>query len=120
MPHLTLEYTDNLIAFDARSALRRASEAMFDSGLFTENDIKCRARGCSDFCVGVRLLRRGFVHAHIALMPGRSIEERKELAAAVLVALRQDFPGLPEGEVQFSVETVEIDRATYAKAILHG
>ena len=43
MPHLTLEYTRNLNNFDPALALVAINQAMLDSGLFAEADIKSRA-----------------------------------------------------------------------------
>lgn len=120
MPHLTLEYSRNLISLDVPSALTRASEAMFDSGLFNEPDIKCRAHCCEVFRIGVRPMPRSFIHVHIAMMPGRSEEERKELADAVLAAVSAGLK-LPTGmECQLSVETVELVASSYAKLSMRG
>lgn len=120
MPHLTLEYSRNLGLFSPSRALRAINEAAFDSGLFGEPDIKSRAQPFDTFQVGVRTALRGFVHVRIALLAGRSAEERKHLADAVLAALKTTISPPTGCEVQLSVETVELDRASYAKAVLRG
>lgn len=120
MPHLTLEYTRNLSGFDAARALAAVNEAMFDSGLFSEPDIKSRAIGLDEFQVGVLPGRRGFIHVRVAMLAGRSGDERKQLADAVLVALTSAVDGEPGMELQISVETTELDRPSYAKAVIHG
>ena len=93
---------------------------MFDSGLFSEADIKSRAIGLDCYQVGIQPGRRGFVHIRIALLSGRSSEERKQLAEAVLAALRPAVWAEQGMEVQLSVETVDLDRQSYAKAVVHG
>ena len=120
MPHLTLEYTRNLAGFDPRQALAAVNEAMFDSGLFGEPDIKSRAIGLDCYQVGVQSGGRGFVHICIAMLSGRSSEERKQLADAVLAALSAAVNAEPGMEIQLSVETVDLDRPSYAKALIHG
>ena len=62
MPHLTLEYTRNLTGFNPSKALNAINEAMFDSGLFSEADIKSRALACEQFCIGVEAAPRAFAH----------------------------------------------------------
>jgi 5-carboxymethyl-2-hydroxymuconate isomerase len=129
MPHLTLEYTRNLTGFEPAVALAAINAAAFDSGLFGEPDIKSRAVGLDCFQVGVLPGARGFIHVRIALLAGRSDEERQHLAEAVLVALNAttiETKAGPRGngekgmEIQLSVETADLDRAGYAKAVIDG
>jgi len=120
MPHLTLEYTRNLTTFDPARSLRRLNQSMLDSGLFAESDIKSRALGLDCYQVGAGDTPRGFVHVRVALLAGRSEAERKGLAEALLAALLATVAGLAGGEIQLSVETADLDRASYAKAVVHG
>ena len=121
MPHLTLEYTANL-ALDPAAALAAINVAAFDSGLFGESDIKSRALRLADFRTGIEATERAYAYAHvrIALLGGRTPGERKELADAVLAALTAVLAAPPGHELQLSVETVDLDRASYAKAVVHG
>ncbi len=120
MPHLTLEYSDNLDGFDARAAVAAINQASVASGLFGESDIKTRALRLDCWQVGIESTPRAFAHVRIALLSGRTDEERKALAEAVLAALQPRVPALAGGEVQLSVETVDLDRPSYAKAVRHG
>ncbi len=119
MPHLTLEYTANL-ALAPAAALGAINAAAFDTGLFGEADIKSRAYCVDDFRIGIQPLARAFAHVRIALLGGRSPEERKALADAVLAAMSATLQAPPGHELQLSVETVDLDRASYAKAVVHG
>jgi 5-carboxymethyl-2-hydroxymuconate isomerase len=120
MPHLTLEYTDNLTGFQSAPALVAINEAAFATGLFGESDIKTRAVKLDAYRTGIHVGARGFVHVRIAMLAGRTDAERKNLAEAVLAVLKKHL-GEPAGmEVQLSVETVELHRESYAKAVLHG
>lgn len=120
MPHLTLEYTRNLTGFEPAAALAAINAAAFDSGLFGEPDIKGRAVGVDYYQIGVLPAARGFIHIRIALLAGRSDEERQHLAEAVLAALNATVNREKGMEIQLSVETVDLDRPSYAKAVLHG
>ncbi len=120
MPHLNIEYTRNLRGFDPLQALARINRACLDSGLFSESDIKSRATAIDCFLVGIEEKERGFLHARIALLSGRSNLQRKELADVVLAALRSSITATIGSEIQVSVETVEIDHHSYAKTLMHG
>lgn len=120
MPHLTLEYTANLSDFDPSAALGALNEVMFDSGLFGEPDIKSRARLVDCYQIGVRDTPRAFVHVNVAMLTGRSDDERKALADGLLAALTLFVAGQKVGEVQLSVETSDLHRPSYAKAVVHG
>ncbi|MEN9479271.1 MAG: hypothetical protein RLZZ298_666 [Pseudomonadota bacterium] len=120
MPHLTLEYTRNLNNFDPALALVAINQAMLDSGLFAEADIKSRAIVLDIVQIGVSAAPRAFAHLRIAMLTGRSSAERKALADAVLAALTATVNGENSMEIQLSVETADLERATYAKAVLNG
>lgn len=136
MPHLTLEYSANLATlaptFNPAAALAAINRAAFASGLFGEADIKSRALACEQFCIGVEAAPRAFAHLRVALLSGRSGEERRQLAAQLLAALKTTVNGengqnsgpagapISGSEIQLSVETCDLDRPSYAKDMLHG
>ena len=141
MPHLTLEYSANLATlaptFNPAAALAAINRAAFASGLFGEADIKSRALACEQFCIGVEAAPRAFAHLRVALLSGRSGEERRQLAAQLLAAqllaaLKTTVNGengqnsgpagapISGSEIQLSVETCDLDRPSYAKDVLHG
>jgi 5-carboxymethyl-2-hydroxymuconate isomerase len=120
MPHLTIEYTANLENFDAAKALAALNQVMVNTGLFHEPDIKNRAIRLDIFQAGVVCEPRAFVHLRVGILSGRSGEERKHMADALLPVLNATVHGAFSGEIQLSVETIEIDRPSYAKAIVHG
>lgn len=121
MPHLNLEYTRNLSGFDPARALAAINAAALASGLFGEADIKSRAIALDVFQIGIEPAPRAFVHVRIALLAGRSANDRKQLADAVLAALNAavDRQNGSKIEIQLSVETLDIDRPSYAKAVRH-
>ncbi|UXY14961.1 5-carboxymethyl-2-hydroxymuconate Delta-isomerase [Chitiniphilus purpureus] len=117
MPHLTLEYTNNLPDYDAQAALRTLAQAMFESGLFGEADIKGRAHCLATYLVGTSDTATAFVHLQVALLSGRSAEQKQALGQHLLAALRTTLPP-GHGAVQLTVDTRDMDRQSYAKAVL--
>ena len=120
MPHLTLEYTSNLSNFSPTAALTAINAATLASGLFEEADIKSRAIALDTFQIGGGAAASGFAHVRIALLAGRTSEVRKALADAVLTALTAAVNRQNGLEIQLSVETVDLDRPSYAKATIDG
>lgn len=117
MPHLTLDYSSNLPGFDPVIALAALNQAALASGLFDEADIKSRAYVCDHFQVGLQTQSRAFAHLRAALLSGRTPAQRKQLADLLLDALSNAVDRKNGLEIQLSVETVDIDRTSYAKAI---
>jgi 5-carboxymethyl-2-hydroxymuconate isomerase len=121
MPHLYLEYSDNLAGFNAATALQQANLALEASGQFSEIDIKSRAYAVSCYQVGTaRDPQRAFIHARLAILEGRSEAVQQTLAQLVLDALLVHCPADPAQDVQVSCEIQQIARASYAKQHRHG
>jgi 5-carboxymethyl-2-hydroxymuconate isomerase len=113
MPHLTLQYTDNLV-LDARALLSRLNQVLLDSGHFNEEAIKSRAVALSDFLVGTDAhVARAFVHARLRILPGRDEAVRARLSEALLHALRTHLPAGPHA-LQICAEVGELP-ASYRK-----
>jgi 5-carboxymethyl-2-hydroxymuconate isomerase len=115
MPHLTIEYTDNLIQFDAKRVLPALNRTLAATGQFAEADIKSRAVALQQFAVGTEMDGRGFVHVRLAILSGRTVEVKRDLANRLLQALHACGISMQSGEVQLCVEILEIERETYAK-----
>ncbi|UUZ62303.1 5-carboxymethyl-2-hydroxymuconate Delta-isomerase [Polaromonas sp. P1-6] len=115
MPHLTIEYTDNLPQFSVDNALLALNKALVASGQFEEVDIKSRAVKFATFCVGTSPNDRAFVHAKLAILSGRSIQTKHELSESLLLVLKQVCEWPARTHVQLCVEVQEIERESYAK-----
>lgn len=118
MPHLTLEYTDNLLSFNAGHALNELNHVLIESGKFKEIDIKSRAIRLDTFLVGTSTEERGFVHVKLAMMSGRSNQTKVELSDSLLAALTGVCELPANMHVQLCVEILDIDRESYAKTSL--
>lgn len=118
MPHLTIEYTDNLPQFNASGALVALNKALVASGQFEEIDIKSRAIRISTFLVGTSPDDRAFVHVKLAILSGRSIQIKHELSESLLLALKAMYEWPTKTHVQLCVEVQEIERETYSKSFV--
>ncbi len=120
MPHLTLEYSDNVPSFDAHSVLLELNQALVASGQFEEIDIKSRAVRHDTYVVGTAPDNRGFVHVTLAILSGRSPQTKRALSEGVLHALKQVWAPAANVHIQLCVEVRDMEREPYAKASIVG
>ena len=120
MPHLTVEYTDNIRNFDCERLLAEMVHSLAETPHFEEIDIKSRAVSLSVYRVGEHAETRGFVHVRLAILSGRSPDVKAELSAGLLEVLRLQVPSGTDLELQLCVEIQDIDRASYAKTAIGG
>ncbi len=118
MPHLTIEYTNNLPHFNARSTLIELNKVLVASNQFEEIDIKSRAIRLDTYVIGTALDTRAFVHAKLAILSGRSSETKRELSENMLLMLKQICEWPANINVQLCVEIQEIERESYTKAMV--
>ncbi|MDF0604767.1 5-carboxymethyl-2-hydroxymuconate Delta-isomerase [Neisseriaceae bacterium TC5R-5] len=115
MPHLTLEYSNNLSDFSPQPVLEALNQALLLSGEFAEIDIKSRAIAFEHFQIGTEKQRRGFIHVTLAIFSGRSTKKKQSISQKLLHALQQAAKLPADIEVQLCAEIIEIDRAAYSK-----
>ena len=118
MPHLTIEYTDNLPQLEVDTLLLALNQALLDSGQFDELDIKSRAICLQAYRTGTSLQARAFVHAQLAILSGRTLETKQQLSASLLRILQRACEDAAVPQVQLSVDVQDIERASYAKALV--
>ena len=121
MPHLHVEYSDNLKDLNADRLLLRLNHALVGSGQFADElDIKSRAVALATYRVGVALNERAFAHVKLAILSGRSPEVKQQLSASLLELLKEAIPSAPGVDIQLCVEVLDIDRDSYTKLRLPG
>ena len=121
MPHLNLEYSDNLRVLNVDVLLLRLNHALVGSGQFAdEADIKSRAEAFKQYRVGTAPGERAFAHVRLAILSGRSPEVKQQLSGSLLDVLREAIPAQAGVDIQLCVEVLDIDREPYAKARLRG
>ncbi|MET1115712.1 MAG: 5-carboxymethyl-2-hydroxymuconate Delta-isomerase [Comamonas sp.] len=119
MPHLYVEYTSNLAGLPEQQMLTELVASVCEHpSILEELDVKARIAPTQQYVIGTGSGPRGFIHADLRLMSGRTPEAKKELSDRVAEVLRRLTPH-PEGMlVQVSVEISDMDRGSYHKSKL--
>ena len=117
MPHLIVEYSQNLAGFPEAQALTELNQAVTSSPeVLDEADLKSRFVLVDSFEIGTAPANRAFVHAQLRLLSGRTPEAKKDLSERVAEVLRRLSPKPAGVMVQLSVEIVDMDRGSTSKS----
>lgn len=110
MPHCVIEHSDKI---DGSSLISSVHKGALESNLFESegSDIKVRAVPYSNFKTGN--VNIGFIHVTLKILSGRNIDQKTNLSQLVLGQLQM----LQITNCSISVEVLDIDRTSYAKAI---
>jgi len=110
MPHVIIEYTDDVIVSrQVRALIDAVFDAVVSVGLFNAENIKLRAIPIKHYRLGSD--RQGFVHVQCRIHSGRSDVQKKALTTEILSAIK----GLSLGVSVVTVEVIDMDAASYAK-----
>lgn len=119
MPHLHVEYSDNL-QLEVAPVLMALNQALFDTGLVgSAQDIKSRAVRQSDYLIGLSSdSQQAYVHVKLSILTGRSIEIQQQMSEILLQALQASVTVQAGMSVQMCVEVLEMQKALYSKTVL--
>ena len=95
MPHLTLEYSDN-IDVDVQPLLARLHEEVVATGAINLKGIKSRAIKHAQYRIADGDPEYAFVHVGLLIREGRPIEIQKEATQRVMKVLKETFGHLFE------------------------
>jgi 5-carboxymethyl-2-hydroxymuconate isomerase len=95
MPHLTLEYSDN-IEVDVQPLLARLHEEVVATGAINLKGIKSRAIRHTQYRIADGNPDYAFVHVGLLIREGRPIEIQKEATQRVMNVLKETFGHLFE------------------------
>jgi 5-carboxymethyl-2-hydroxymuconate isomerase len=95
MPHLTLEYSDN-IEVDVQPLLARLHEEVVATGAINLKGIKSRAIKHTQYHIADGDPDYAFVHVGLLIREGRPIEVQKEATQRVMKVLKETFGHLFE------------------------
>lgn len=108
MPHLTLEYTDNL-QVDVQPLLARLHAEVVATGVINLKGIKSRAIRHTEYRIADGNPDHAFVHVNLLIREGRSIEIQKEAARRVMAVLKDTFGHrFDKGYLSLSVDIKEM------------
>ncbi|WP_315128467.1 5-carboxymethyl-2-hydroxymuconate Delta-isomerase [Comamonas antarctica] len=119
MPHLYVEYSANLPGLPEQQMLTELVSAVCGHpSIVDEFDVKGRIAATQQYVIGTGAGPRGFIHADLRLLSGRTPEAKKELSDLIAEVLRRLTPHPMGMLVQVSVEITDMDRASYHKSKL--
>lgn len=108
MPHLTLEYSDNL-EFDVQSLLARLHAELVGTGAINLKGIKSRAIRYTEYRIADGNDEYAFVHVDLLIRAGRPLEIQQDAAQRVMMALKETFRQQSEtGYISLSVDIREM------------
>jgi len=108
VPHLTLEYTDNL-EFEVQPLLARLHDTLVATGAVNLKGIKSRAIRHTDYRIADGNAGYAFVHVNLLIRAGRPIETQQEAAQRVLAVLKETVGcRFEDGYLSLSVDIQEM------------
>lgn len=108
MPHLTLEYSDNL-EFDAQPLLARLHDELVATGAVNMKGLKSRAIRHTEYRLADGYPGYAFVHLNILLREGRPLETQQEVARRAMAVLEDTFGHyFKQGYISLSVDIKEM------------
>ncbi len=117
MPHLVLEYSDNLPSLpDFPTLFEALHDTLVATGDVKRNEIKSRAIRLTDYLVGDGDPSRTFVHLRLAFLDRRTPEWKREILSAIRPVLRRSFANaLAESKCEVCLEVIDIKGDFYDK-----
>jgi len=108
MPHLILEYTDNL-QFDVQPLLARLHAELVATGAVNLKGIKSRAIRHTEYRIADGNEEYAFVHVNLLIREGRPFEVQQDATQRVLEVLKEAFGERFEtGHLSLSVDIKEM------------
>ncbi|NNH01387.1 5-carboxymethyl-2-hydroxymuconate Delta-isomerase [Acinetobacter sp. ANC 5414] len=119
MPHIHLEYSDNIENLETKPILLALNKALVEGAYVgSANDVKSRAICQHDYVIGFGDASQAYVHAKVSLLTGRSVELQQEISQLLLTTLEQHLPKQSQMSLQICVEILEMQKAIYSKKII--
>ena len=116
MPHLTLEYTDNL-EFEIQPLLARLHSELAATGAINLKGLKSRAVRHSDYRIADGNPEYAFVHVNLLIREGRPVEVQKDAAQRVMNVLKETFG--QRYEISYLSLSVDIKEMREGIALTH-
>ena len=118
MPHLVLEYSDNLTPHVPMDTLLTALHKQFTAfETIPAEDTKTRAKAYTHYIVGTKGRQSAFMHLNILMMRGRPQELRTKIGEAMASLLKNQLAQHVPAQLPFvvTVEIREMEKSDYFK-----
>ena len=117
MPHIILEYTDNIsIKKDFNQLFAGIHTVLSEKAGIDPGNCKSRAIKLTDYFIGEGEKPNAFVHLEIRIFQGRNLEIKQQIGNEILKLLRNYFNENSENlNIQITVEIIEMDGKLYFK-----
>ncbi len=117
MPHVTLEYTDNIDqTIEFHDLFAELHQVLASTAGINVNNCKSRAIRLHTYHIGEGQTENAFVHLEIRLLQGRPAELKREIGQRGLQVLERHFgPSLGEHNLQITLEVRDMQRQAYFK-----
>ncbi len=117
MPHIILQYTDNIKRGRSFNPLFSEIHSLLSNKAGID-PITCKSRAIrlAEYFIGEGDKRSAFVHLEIRIFQGRAPEVKQGIGNEALKLVQNHFQDNPEKtSIQFTVEIIEMDRELYFK-----
>lgn len=113
MPHIIVEYTDNLKEPDIRGLLKDINQVFIArNDIFPTGGIRSRAIELHDYCIADGAEDDAFVHATLKIGAGRSEADKKATCEELFGVIKEHFAELFANRfLALSLELVEFSEA---------
>jgi 5-carboxymethyl-2-hydroxymuconate isomerase len=111
MPHIIVEYSDNLESkMSIRTLVDDIHQTVVKSGLFDLAAVRTRAMPRTIYRIADGKPENAFIHIIARIRQGRSVEDRRRLGTMLLEAAKQAVAKLPAPPpIGFTVEVYEME-----------
>lgn len=86
MPHVIVDYSENLTGLNAKQLLEEINTTLVETELFSPEDIKSRARKDDVFLIGLGA-DQAYIHVKAYILSGRTAEQKQLMGEQLLAAL---------------------------------
>jgi len=111
MPHMTVEYTENIASeINTNDLLTKMNKSLIShEGLFTPQGIRSRAIQLTDYLVGHGDNNNAFVHTTLKIAPGRTEEAKRKVFDDLFATIEEYFNEVSaDKQVTISLEFSEL------------
>jgi 5-carboxymethyl-2-hydroxymuconate isomerase len=117
MPHLRLEYTDNIgAAIQLTDLFAQLHDAISETAGIAIESCKSRAYRPEDYWIGRGEPDNAFVHLEVQVLEGKTLELKQALGRQCLSLLRSHFGAAPpELDLQITIEIRDMPPEVYFK-----